>query len=1015
MNTRKRFKQSLLTSSISLLLSSAATITMPVMAQDQAAPEDVEVIQVSGIRGSLLRAMDIKRDSSGIVDAISAEDMGKFPDTNLAESLQRITGVSIDRASGEGSQVTVRGFGAANNLITLNGRQLPTTTGSRTFDFANLASESVSGVEVYKTADASVTSGGIGATINLSTHRPFQSPGTKATFGAKLVDDKSTDKGDVTPEISGLYSQTFADETFGISISGSYQERESGMQQFLADQGYRASDYTNTGWGGVPAGEEGGINRPTSGIYSNPQQPRYVFEERQRERTNGQLVLQFRPTDNLTATLDYSLIRNNIEEQHTDASVWFTYAGDRSESVWAGEPNAVPLIYSEIYQINSDADLQDTSLTVGAWGREESIDSIGLNLDWQVNDDLQFALDHHSSEAEMKASDPRHGTRNNLQLPSYTRTRTGLDLTGDLPGIATGNIENFNPNTMRLSGSWFANDFYTSEIDQTQVTGKYHYNDEASIDFGVSINTVNNRYRHTQVQRADWAGVGVEGDFADVNWTEDTILDKFDADAGNFGGTPTQGDYDLFNRIWFADFDEIVRAAEFADPVANVDTVWGDCLAPEGASAGPNGEGHFCASTDWDADTNRFTEEETTAAFVQLHYEGELGDMPYDAHLGMRYERTDVTSTASAPGYSRVEWSEDTSTAVTGVTEVETLSQEADYSKFLPSFNFNISVTDDVILRAAVGKTISRAGYGELQGGTTINTSGSLSGYSGNSGNPSLRPLESVNYDLSAEWYYDEGSYVSLGYFRKDVTNWITTGTVDSTIFNLANPLDGERFDAAVAALGAGASNQELRAYIFENFADNPNVTPNIDENGELDGGTILGDPATDNLVNFRINVPVNGDTEHTIDGIEFNVQHLFGESGFGGIANYTMVDSGLEYDKSSLSDTEALVGLSDTANLVLFYDKDGLQARVAYNWRDEYLNERRVNGDLTAPIFTDAYYQIDFNISYEVKQLEGLTVFVEGINITDEYTNEFGRDNRLIYKLTQTGARYNVGARYTF
>ena len=103
-----------------------------------------------------------------------------------------------------------------------------------------------------------------------------------------------------------------------------------------------------------------------------------------------------------------------------------------------------------------------------------------------------------------------------------------------------------------------------------------------------------------------------------------------------------------------------MRAAEFADPVANVDTVWGDCLAPEGASAGPNGEGHFCASTDWDADTNRFTEEETTAAFVQLHYEGELGDMPYDAHLGMRYERTDVTSTASAPGYSRVEWSEDT-------------------------------------------------------------------------------------------------------------------------------------------------------------------------------------------------------------------------------------------------------------------------------------------------------------------------------------------------------------------
>ena len=119
-------------------------------------------------------------------------------------------------------------------------------------------------------------------------------------------------------------------------------------------------------------------------------------------------------------------------------------------------------------------------MTVGSWGREESIDSIGLNIEWLVNDDLELTLDHHSSEAEMKASDPRHGTRNNIQLPSYTRTRTGLDLTGELPGIATGSIENFNPNTMRLSGSWFANDFYTSEIDQTQVKGKYVLNDDPS-------------------------------------------------------------------------------------------------------------------------------------------------------------------------------------------------------------------------------------------------------------------------------------------------------------------------------------------------------------------------------------------------------------------------------------------------------------------------------------------------------------------------------------------------------
>jgi TonB-dependent receptor len=1008
-----KFNKKILATSIVAALSSMTVSTLGYAAEDEA--KDVEVITVTGIRGSLLRAMDVKRGADGIVDAISAEDMGKFPDTNLAESLQRITGVSIDRDSGEGSKVSVRGFGAENNLITLNGRQLPTTTGDRTFDFANVASESVSGVSVYKTSNATIASGGIGATIDLQTQRPLQSPGTQGSFGVKLVNDSSTDQGSTTPEFSGLYSKTFNDETFGISLSGSYQDRESGKQEFLQDQGYRASDYTNTGWAGVPAGVDGGTNRPTSGIYSNPQQPRYIFEERQRTRMNGQLVLQYRPVENITATLDYTFIRNDIEEQHTDASVWFNYAGDRSESVWTGEPNSVPLIYSEIYEINSPSDLADTSLSVGAWGRKEKTDSIGLNIDWQVNDDLNLTFDHHSSTAGMKASNPRHGTRNSMQLPSYTRTRTGLDLTGDLPGIATGDIESFTPETMRLSGSWFANDKYSSDIDQTQISGEYLINEELSIDFGIAVNKVNNHYRHTQVQRSDWGGVGVEGDFADVNWREDTILDKFQATAGNFEGTTTQSEYDLFNTIYFADFDELVSAAEFADPVANVDGLWGDCKAPEGTAGGPNGEGHFCASTDWDADTNRLTEEKTTSYFFQVNYESEIGEMPFNAYLGLRYETTDVDSKASGAGYSAVAWSEDTATSVTGRTGIETLSQSADYSQLLPSLSVNLEVTDDIVVRAAASKTISRADYGSLQGGTTVNTGGSLSGYSANSGNPALKPLESVNFDVSAEYYYGEGNYVSLGYFKKDVKNWITNGTVDSQIFNLPNPLDGAKFDAAVAALGANASNQDIRTYIFENYASDPNVQPNFDANGDLDGGTILGDSATDNTVNFRVSVPVNGDRKYTIDGLEFNVQHIFGESGFGGIFNYTVVDSDLAYDITSLADTAALKGLSDTANLVAFYDKDGLQVRIAYNWRDDFLNERRVNGDLTAPIFTEAYSQVDVNISYDVPSVDGLTVFFEGINVTDEYVNEYGRDQRLTYKLTQTGARYALGARYKF
>src|SRR5690606_32498170 len=178
--------------------------------------------QVTGIRGSLAKSMDIKRESTGVVDAITAEDIGKFPDTNLAESLQRITGVSIDRSNNEGSKITVRGFGPEFNLVTLNGRQMPTTGGGRSFDFGNIATEGVSGVQVHKTARADVPSGGIGATVNISTARPLANPGLKASVGVKAVHDTSNEVGDdLTPEVSAIFSNTFADDTFGILVSGS--------------------------------------------------------------------------------------------------------------------------------------------------------------------------------------------------------------------------------------------------------------------------------------------------------------------------------------------------------------------------------------------------------------------------------------------------------------------------------------------------------------------------------------------------------------------------------------------------------------------------------------------------------------------------------------------------------------------------------------------------------------------------------------------------------------------------
>src|SRR6188472_2494347 len=179
MKTFRAFTRTPVARAVSLILGSTVLAPAVTQAANQE-PENLDEVVVTGIRSSLESSMRLKRDAQGVVDGIVAEDIGKFPDTNLAESLQRITGVSIDRSIGEGSKVTVRGVGPDFNLVLLNGRPMPGSSlqdtgasNSRSFDFANLASEAVAAVEVYKTSRSETPTGGIGAAINIKTTRPL--------------------------------------------------------------------------------------------------------------------------------------------------------------------------------------------------------------------------------------------------------------------------------------------------------------------------------------------------------------------------------------------------------------------------------------------------------------------------------------------------------------------------------------------------------------------------------------------------------------------------------------------------------------------------------------------------------------------------------------------------------------------------------------------------------------------------------------------------------------------------
>jgi len=755
----------------------------------------------------------------------------------------------------------------------------------------------------------------------------------------------------------------------------------------IVDQGWRAftADQDNTNsWGGVQ--QQNQQNRPSGDdIYAVPQALKYVFEEQQRERFNGQMVLQWAPNESMTATVDYNYYENRIATQANDLSAWFTFAP--SENVWTDGPVSAPVIYEETYGTP-----QDFSMGASDFANRFEGDAVGFNFEWQVSDALHLEFDAHHSAAE-RTPDSKYGSSNVLSTAAFIRTSAGGDFTTDRPTLVVGGGNDVTPEDMVVTGSVFGNSQDFSEVDQLQFKGKFDLNDDSSLDFGVGYSEISNHSQSVNIQRNDWGGVGAPGDLDSSLFPARDVSDQFDHAGGDFDEVGGRDVQDIYFHWDFAGIRDLAEAlySGGVDPLAA-----GDCGTM------------FCPSSDFGRDTDRKTVETTTSAYLQYHLANEDASMPWNFHAGLRYETTDVDSDALSANYSGTEWVAATEIILVrdAANPLTTLSQSGSYDVLLPNLNFNINLTDDVVARAAFSETISRPGYNDLKGGTVVGTIANRGGASGGSGNPALKPLKSRNLDLSFEWYYADSSYASIGLFNKKLTDFVGNATVESDIFNLSNPADGAKYQAAVAATGTNDADT-IRNWIFQNYANDPSV--------DVANGIISGDPATDNTLMFELGIPVNSDTEETIKGMEFAVQHVFGESGFGVQANYTMVETDNEFDNTSLEGQHDLIrGISDTANLVGFYENDYLSARLAWNWRDDFLN---ATGENTGPnpVYTEAYQQVDMMITYNVEMLDGLQLMLEGYNITDENNRTYNRHTNMTMEYAERGARWVVGARYSF
>jgi TonB-dependent receptor len=905
-------------------------------AGSDASGSELQEIVVTGIRASLERAMDIKRDADVVVDSISAEDIGKFPDANVAESLQRITGVAIDRNQvGEGQTVTIRGFGPTFNTVLVNGRTLPTQTGNRSFDFDVLPAELINGADVYKTSAASQIDGGIGGLMNLHTPRPLDLKGFKGILSAKGEYDQLSKK--AAPQGFVLLSDTFADGTFGALASLSMQERHARTNQ-VATGNWVATDFPL-----LPGDPHGYM----------PQQLDVQTIDSVRKRLGATGVLQWRPNDQTLLTLDGLYDSYKIHSETTAVGFYFDNQQIASGTL---DPNGVLTSFTTTDQAHTDFIREHGNDIIRT---PDTLKAIGLNANWSSKDErLNVTFDASSAKNVAAGSvDPRYftvtGFRNvvnytgnggvglpslstsgipSLGIPANTFTDPGLAMTHFVKQEAHDDSDTINEG--RIDGTWKVQ---MSVVQDLRFGLYYQDRDLKAID----EQTGGNAY-------CTYCGYNTP--------VPASLFSVYNGGSGfgaGYGGSfPTQ---------WLT-YNPGQYFAYLSSPAALAaeDAATGSPPGTAAANLTSGGANGFLPVPNSGSYQNR---EKISAFYVQMDFRGTLADKPWSANLGGRYVHTRET----AFGYSRVLL--DLLPVANDPTIYNPVyadngqqlyvSASHSYNNFLPSFNFKINLTDELIARAAASRSLTRPNLSDMRPTMSYDVlrPGELQA---SGGNPNLKPYRSDNYDLSLEWYYNRSGYVSLGAFRKNISDFVVNEYV-----SLAVPVANSSGSAAF-----------------------PNNT-----------GT------------FLFNTPTNAKSAYA-QGLEAAIQHTFTWlpapfDGLGFTANATFMHSNAVMDTANTTQTFALTGLGNSQNLIVFYEKGPVGLRLAYNHRDAFLAS-------TAPtVNTKAYGQLDAQASYKV--MDNVLVVLEGSNLTDAVLQQSDRYGNEFDNFMNFGRRYSLGVRVNF
>ncbi|MBE0380605.1 TonB-dependent receptor [Pseudoalteromonas prydzensis] len=980
----RRFKKSAL-----LLAVMASFNTVAANDEQSAQNNDLEVIEVRGIRASMAENLSIKRLSNSIVDAITAEDIGKFPDKNVADSLQRVPGVVISRSGGEGENVSIRGLSSDLTLTQLNGNFIASSPGSpsRSFSYSLLPSTMVQSVEVFKSSEARLDEGGVGGTVILHSRTPLDMEANSGAFNVEYTYADVTEE--YEPNFSGVYSWKNDDENFGLLLGYTKQDRTN--RTLTGDMsgagGWRwatGSDLPATDTNGKEITDstrrfdalEDAYGNIYDGVWA-PQVAGVGVTKEKRERVGIQATLQWRPTDNLELTFNH--FHFELGQDRTTSQLMipeWKYNPDYLTGVTLDETGSI---------------VTGMDFTSGASGSEGNLEFPwivgGYTEEKDTSDTYDFAFEYAGDVFDLKGKFGRTEASGGPSESFNAAYKSGQ------PGSRSDSGKN--ENAASFAG-WRLGDRVSMYADpallanlQAGIAGDP---DPGSTGSSFIVSDLKEDYGqldldyHIAYGIVDTLRVGVKHRKASLHReTNNTFFITQDG-----ADRIASGDLDPFSQ---GAIDEV--AYQWIGGMPNLE----DILNKESEKNIAGGfEVNTMPTINWqqyrDIVTNEYVkytrrepdfvfdiEEEITAAYLQADFS--FGD--FRGNVGVRYVETQTQIMSSDKiNYFLDDINDATGEDILGderLVDVETTTlRSVKDDRFLPSLNLVWEASDSLVIRAAAAKTMSRAPFNDLGAPEQLTFISQEwaddrlefrgnpvdQGWSGSGGNKALQPFESVQLDLSAEYYYGMGSAVGIALFNKDVDNFIVPLIITSE-----RPFDG-----------------------FTNPYTGEEIVPS---------GPITVSPFT---------TTANG-TNATSRGIELFAQHAF-ENGFGINANYTLNDTNqadVSVDGEKVGESALVGSADDQFNFSAYFEDDNYSVRASYNRRGKMA--LGLADGLT--VSQEPYQQVDLNASFSV--MENLVLSASVINLTKEESRTYyGDDSEArLRSSSYSGRRYYAGLTYRF